>query len=217
MEGLAEQGDVELLALLVEPGSGPSGLTTAVRLQDRFGGLAGLARLGPALLRETAGLDEPGAMRLAAALELGRRVGVRASCRDHNQPVETPAAVAARVAPRAIGLDHERMWVLALDGGGRLRALRRVAQGGQHALRVSVPVILHAAIANAACGFVLAHNHPSGDPTPSEEDIELTHRVAAAADTVGVPLLDHVIVCASGEYASLLDLQLLVASGNYQA
>ncbi len=211
VRGLEEQGDIELLARLVEPERGQSPLMAAALLHEQFGGLAGLARLGPAKLIESGGLDEPSASRLAAALELGRRSWLRRRCGHSHAPLETPAAVAALFAPRAVGLDHERMWVVALDGGGRQRAVHCVARGGQHGLSVGTREILHAAIVNAASGFVLVHNHPSGDPTPSEHDIRLTLRLAEAADVVGVPLIDHVIVCPCGQYASMLDLELLTA------
>jgi DNA repair protein RadC len=98
------------------------------------------------------------------------------------------------------------MWVLSLDGRTRLRAMRQVARGGRHGLVVTAREVLAIALGDAASGFILAHNHPSGSPEPSAADVAMTRSVADAAAIVGVPLLDHVIVTAHGEHRSLLDL-----------
>src|SRR5262249_14835030 len=105
-------------------------------------------------------------------------------------------------------LDHEQIWALSLDGRNGLRASRRVAEGGLHGCSIDPRDVLRAVVRDAASAFVLVHNHPSGDPTPSGEDLELTRRIARAADTLGTPLVDHVIV-AGGGHASLYDLGFL--------
>jgi DNA repair protein RadC len=113
-------------------------------------------------------------------------------------------AVDTWARPRLAALDHEELWVLALDGQNGLKAARRVAAGGIHGLHVAPRDPLRAALREAASAFVLVHNHPSGAPAPSDEDLDFTARIADAADQVGTPLLDHVIVGREG-YASLLD------------
>ena len=100
------------------------------------------------------------------------------------------------------------MWVLSLDGRNRLRGERRVAQGGLHGCAVAARDILRAALTDAASAFVLVHNHPSGDPRPSPEDVAMTAAVARAATVVGVPLVDHVVV-SDGRHASMLELGVL--------
>jgi DNA repair protein RadC len=95
-----------------------------------------------------------------------------------------------------------------LDGNQGLRAARQVARGGLHGMHVGPRDPLRLALRDGGSAFVLVHNHPSGDPTASQEDIRFTAHVAQAADVVGVPLLDHVIVARNG-YASLLDQGLL--------
>jgi DNA repair protein RadC len=139
------------------------------------------------------------ARRIAAAFELGRR-----ATRDSVTPlsVSCSADVAAWAAARLTALDHEELWLLALDGRSRLRAVRCVARGGLHGMGVRAADPIRLALRAAASGFVLVHNHPSGDPAPSTEDLEFTRRVAAAAAVVGTPLLDHVIV-ASGGFSSI--------------
>ncbi len=112
---------------------------------------------------------------------------------------------------RLAELDHEQVWVLALDGRNGLRAAKRIAEGGLHGCSLDPRDVLRAVVREAASGFVLLHNHPSGDPTPSEEDIDLTNTVARAASVLGTPLVDHVII-AGGGHASLFDLGLVACS-----
>lgn len=99
--------------------------------------------------------------------------------------------------------------MVAVDGRSGVRGVRKLSQGGRHGLVITAREVLSAALSEAASAFLLVHNHPSGSPEPSREDVAMTHAVAAAADVVGVPLLDHVIVTASGAYSSLLDEGLL--------
>jgi DNA repair protein RadC len=202
--GFGALSDADLMALVIGHGvRGRPVMSLASELLDRIGGLEGLARAGPALLARVPGLGHAKALRLAASVEIGRRIRERAA--GHRKVFAAPSAVAAAFAPRIGALDHEQMWVLSLDGRNRLRGARRVAQGGRHGLVVTAREILGIALADAATGFVLVHNHPSGSPTPSEADIEMTQAVSLAADIVGVPLLDHVVVTASGDYCSMLD------------
>lgn len=204
-EGVDALGDADLLTVLLGTGlAGCPAALVAAGLLERFGGLDGLARVGPGALAEHPGVGPAKALRFVAAFELGRRAACRAA--DARAPVRTSAEVAARFAPRLAALDHEQMWVLSLDGRNHLRGARRIAQGGLHGCSVAARDILRAALADAASAIVLVHNHPSGDPTPSLEDITMTRAVAEAAAVVGVPLVDHVVVAPAGRYASLLDL-----------
>ncbi len=211
-EGIASLGDAELVAVVLGTGLAgqPVGLLAGALL-ERFGGLDGLSRAGPGALADHRGVGLAKALRLAASLELGRRAGERAS--RPREPLRTSAEVAAWLAPRLGGIDHEEMWVLSLDGRNRLRGARRVAQGGLHGCAVAARDILRAALADAASAMVLVHNHPSGDPTPSIEDITMTRAVSAAAAVVGTPLVDHVVVSGAGRYASMLDLGILDGPG----
>jgi DNA repair protein RadC len=98
--------------------------------------------------------------------------------------------------------------VLALDGRHGLRAARRVASGGIHGLHVTARDPLRIALREAASAFVLVHNHPSGDPTPSDEDLAFTRVVVEGAAAIGTPMLDHVVV-ARRRATSMLDAGLL--------
>ncbi len=164
------------------------------------GGLEGLADLGAWELEghlTEAGIPKAraSAAALAASVELGRRLAARRA-RPRDQLVAT-ADVAKWAQAKLGGLRHEELWLLALDGSSRLRACRRVAQGGSHGMSIHAPDVLRAALRLDATGFVLVHNHPSGDCAPSREDVVFTRAVATGAAVIGMPLLDHVIVSVS--------------------
>jgi DNA repair protein RadC len=196
-----------LIAAVLAPGASKSARATAaseaaVSLLCEMGGFGGLARatIGEieAQLATAPRLRLPplaAARRIAAAFELGRR-----AANDAVAPtsIASSADVAAWASMRLSSLDHEELWLLALDGRSRLRAVRCVAKGGLHGMGVRPADPIRLALRASASGFVLVHNHPSGDPTPSPEDVAFTQRVAAAAAVVGTPLLDHVVVVRGG-------------------
>ena len=187
-------GDAELLAIVL--GTGCRGLPVTIlaeMLLDEHGGLAGIARAGLGELSQRAGVGMAKGARIAAAVELGRRAALAASL-DAEVRLPNRAAVEAWARPRLATLDHEELWLLALDGHHGMKGARRVASGGIHGLHVAARDPLRIALREAASGFVLVHNHPSGDPEPSEEDVAFTRNVAGAAALVGVPMFDHVIV-----------------------
>lgn len=183
-------------------------------LLERAGGIEGIARADAFEIaahlerRDLDALDRPRraarpsralmgrARSVAAAFELGRRMEI-ARARSPDK-LTSPAAVAAWASPRIATLAHEELWMLALDGRGHLRAARCVARGGLHGAAVRASDPLRAALRVDASAFVLVHNHPSGDPTPSREDAVLTTQIAAAAAVAGLTLLDHVVVARSG-------------------
>jgi DNA repair protein RadC len=192
--GVESLGDAELLAIVL--GTGYAGVPVGVlaaMLVEEHGGLRGLARVGVGALIDRAGIGPAKGARLAAAVELGRRVASAASL-EASIKLPDREAVEGWARPRLATLDHEELWMLALDGRHGLRAARRIASGGIHGLHVAPRDTLRVALREAASAFVLVHNHPSGDPAPSSEDVAFTHAVAQAAHIVGTPLLDHVVV-----------------------
>lgn len=201
--GLDALSDVELLSLILGPSRGhPSAISLADDLLEHFGGLVGMAQSGLGALSDARGVGAKAALRIAACVDIGRRIAAR--CHDKRVTVASSSDVAA-LGRRLLGpLDHEEMWLLALDGKNGVRASRRVAQGGLHGCAVGARDILRVALREAASAFVLIHNHPSLDPTPSPSDLELTQAIIAAGEVVGVPLCDHVILGGSS-YVSLLD------------
>ncbi len=118
--------------------------------------------------------------------------------------------VARVYAHRLGGFDREIMVAVALDGRMNVIAEIELASGGHHGIAIAPPDIFRPLIRCAASAFVLVHNHPSGDPSPSREDITMTQALVGLADIVGVQLVDHVIVAArGGGWTSLADLGLL--------
>lgn len=208
LHGVESLDDRALVGLLLGKGSGgrPSEVVAA-ELLDKAGGVVGMARCGPHVFAEHPGVGVARALRLAAALEVGRRLAHRIPV--SSRALDEPSAVAALLSPRLGALLHEEMWVLSVDGANRLRGMRRVAQGGLHGMSVVPGDILRAALWDGAAGFILAHNHPSGSLEASREDIETTVRLALAAQQLGVPLLDHVILVPGGNYLSMAELGVL--------
>jgi DNA repair protein RadC len=205
--GVGSLSDTELLALLLATGAvGQPVGAVAADLLSEIGGVERLERVGPYRLAQQRGIGPVKATRLLAAIELGRRVTLR-SLSDERQVVGSFEAVAAWAQPRLAGLDHEEVWLLCLDGKNALRSARRIAQGGLHGCALRPADVLRPALEDAASGIVLVHNHPSGDPSPSLADIEMTRALVEACEILGLYLLDHVIVARSGA-RSLRELEL---------
>lgn len=181
------RSDAALVAALI----GSTDESRGYALLQRCGGLRALARPEAGALAEQTGPAY--ARRLLAAVELGRRVVSEAS-KDAASHIPDAEGVHQWARARLATLDHEELWILCLDGRHGLRAAHCVASGGIHGLHIGVRDVLRYALREAASGFILTHNHPSGDPTPSTEDVEFTRAVAQAARVVGCPLLDHVVV-----------------------
>lgn len=196
--GVQDLGDAELLALLLGTGSsGHSVERLAQALLETSGGIEGIARLGPHAFAAERGVGPVKAARLAAAMELGRRVVLR-SLAERRQVLDSFEAVADWARPRLAALEHEEVWLLCLDGRSGLKSSSRIAQGGLHGCALTARDVLTPAVKNGAAAILLVHNHPSGDPRPSPDDIEMTKHVAKCSELIGIPLLDHVVVARGG-------------------
>lgn len=123
--------------------------------------------------------------------------------------IASSADIAAHYVPLLRGDTMESLHVIGLDNRSRVRLMRCVARGGITACAVTPTEVLRPLVLNACAGGIVVHNHPSGDPTPSAEDIALTERIVAGATALGVKLVDHVIVAHEGAF-SFLDAGLLV-------
>jgi len=204
---LARLSDAELLALVLGTGTrGQPVAALAATLLETCGGLEGVVRGGPHGLLGCAGLGPAKAARVTAALELGRRAALGALAL--RAPFTSFEDVVEWARPRFAGLDHEEVWLFSLDGQNGLKAARRIAQGGQHGCALSTRDVLGVALRDAASAILLVHNHPSGDPRPSAEDLGMTRALSSACKVVGLNLLDHVIV-ARGGASSLLETGVL--------
>jgi DNA repair protein RadC len=207
--GAEALADVELLALLLR--TGPRGTNVArlaSQLLARFGGLRGLASAGAAELASAEGMGPAKSASVVAALELGRRLAARRM--RPGDAVLSPADVHRHFHPRLRDAPHERFVVVLLDG--RHRWLREVvvSQGTLTASLVHPREVFRPALRESAAAVILVHNHPSGDPAPSREDLEITARLVEAGQLLGVQVLDHVIVAERG-YTSLRETGAMAA------
>ena len=195
--GVQSLADVDLLTLLLGTGSpGESVALSAATLLEESGGLEGLARLGPHALARR-GIGPAKATRIAAAVELGRRAHL-GQLSEERTVLDCFERVVRWARPRLATLEHEEVWLLSLDGKYGLKSARRIAQGGLHGCALLTRDVLSPALRDGASAMVLVHNHPSGDPTPSPEDITMTRAVRAAGELVGIPLIDHIVVARAG-------------------
>lgn len=141
-------------------------------------------------------LTSAGAQRLAAAFELGRRVE---QARIGPRPsLDTPERANAVFMPHLRGQLRESLWAALLDGRHRLLKLERISEGTLTTSLVHPREVFARALAAPAAALIVAHNHPSGDPAPSAEDREVTRRLHAAGELLGIPLLDHLVVSDGG-------------------
>ena len=189
--------DNELLALLL--GTGVAAHRTARRLMDRFGTLSDVMRADPVELR-VAGLPAATTPRLAAALELGRRVARRPA--QGPWLVRTPGDAAEPLVDAMGSLEREELRVLLLDTKNVVVAERTVYRGNLAGSSVRVGEVYRDAIRRCAAAIVVAHNHPSGDPSPSGEDLRITAELAEAGRLLDIELLDHLII-GRGRWTSL--------------
>ncbi len=193
--------DAELLSLLLRTGApGADVLSLAARLLATHGGLSGLARVRPRDLARSRGVGPAKGATLCAAVELGRRLAARRL--DPGVALRTPADVFHHFHPRLRHATQERFFVVLLDARHRVIRHELVSQGTLTASLVHPREVFRPALQDAAAALVLVHNHPSGDPTPSREDREVTDRLFRAGEILGVPVLDHVVVAERG-YTSL--------------
>jgi DNA repair protein RadC len=205
-ERLFQQGpetltDAELLALLLRTGGGgESALDIAARLLADHAGLGGLARCEPHELMRSHGVGPARAASVFASLEMGRRVATRRI--EAGTPIHDPADVFRHFHPRLRDAAQERFLVLLLDGRHRLIREELVSHGTLTASLVHPREVFRPALRACAAAVILVHNHPSGDPTPSPEDREVTRRLARAGEILGVAVVDHVVVAERG-YCSL--------------
>ena len=191
--GVAALGDNELLALVLAGGSAArDALSVANELLDRFGGLRGLTRTAPDDLRLVRGVGLARAAQVLAAVELGRRTLVREAA--ERPRLGTPRQIAALLLPQYGARPVEHFGVVTLDTKHRMLRVRIVSIGCLDSTVVHPREVFREATAASAAAIVLFHNHPSGDPGPSPDDVALTARMVRAGAIMGIDVLDHVIL-----------------------
>ena len=194
-------GDNELLALVLGHGvSRSSALELANAILAAVGGLHGLVRATPDELVRVPGIGPARAAQLIAAIEAGRRSLMRA--RRERPQIQTAMDAAQLLVPQYGSHPVEQFGLLLLDTKRRVLRTTLVSMGTIDASIVHPREVFRAAANARAASLILFHNHPSGDPAPSEDDVALTKRMVRAGELMGIVVLDHIIV-AENRYHSL--------------
>jgi len=202
--GAAALGDNELVALVIGHGTrGASALGVANDVLRRFGGLHGLARSSAGDLAQVAGIGRARAAQMLAAVELGRRMLARSAA--PRVQLRSPQDAAAFLLPIFGARPVEQFGVVLLDSKHRVLRTAVVSSGTLNSTIVQPRDVFREAALGAAAAMVVFHNHPSGDPTPSADDVELTRRLRAAGVLMGIEVVDH-IVLGDARYCSLKEM-----------
>jgi DNA repair protein RadC len=203
--------DVELLSLLLGTGVRGERLSVfAARVLDEAGGLSSLGRTGVGELTTINGLGLGKASRVIAAMELGRRVMTIPLTR--RQPITSSRDVDRALRARYARAEREHFVALPLDAKNRPIAELVISVGSLAACPVAPADVFRPLLRQAALGVIFVHNHPSGEPSPSPDDIALTGRLCAAGALLGVRVVDHIIL-GDPDYFSFLDSGLLGREG----
>lgn len=185
--------DAELFELLIGAGSrGFSAQQVSHALIEQAGSLAEMARWETADFKRVHGLGPAKAAELAAAMELARRI--RERDHDPGAKLDTPVKVWSRLEPLSSSLSVEKCWVLCLNRRNRLITIQEVSSGTATSSLLHPREVFRQALRYGAPAAIVAHNHPSGDPSPSTADRAVTRQLVEAGRVIGVELLDHVII-----------------------
>ncbi|MBI3744119.1 MAG: DNA repair protein RadC [Chloroflexi bacterium] len=191
--GSGALSNAELIAILLRTGlEGENAVGVAQRLLTRFSGLRGLATASHAELCAERGLSDAKYCQLMAALELGRRMATLS--RGERPVIREPGDVVTLLAPEMTLLDQEQMRVVLLTTKHQVLSAQSVYVGTVNSSLVRAAEVFRPAVRANAPAIIVVHNHPSGDATPSQEDIALTQHLRQAGQTLNVDLLDHVVI-----------------------
>jgi DNA repair protein RadC len=201
--GAESMSDAQLIAIILRTGGhGKSAMDAAMELIDAFGGLRELEQASISEICALKGLGTAKAAQLKAALELGRRV--LADTAKRGPAFSAGKDVYEYFHPRFVCLKKEVFHCAMLDVKNRLIRDSRISEGTLTSSLIHPREAFREAIKEAAVSVIFVHNHPSGDPHPSREDITITGRLESAGETVGIKVLDHIII-GDGQYISMLE------------
>ncbi|MBI3160415.1 MAG: DNA repair protein RadC [Chloroflexi bacterium] len=196
----------ELLAILLRVGvRGENAVQVGQRLLHTFGGLHGLHRATMEEVQAEKGLGEAKAATLKAAIELGRRLALEAP--DEKPTIHAPADAAALVMIEMGSLEQEHLRVMLLDTRNRVQDIVEVYHGSLNSSLVRVGEIFKPAVRRNAASILVVHNHPSGDPTPSPDDVTVTRAMVEAGKLLDIEVLDHLVI-GQGRYVSMKERSL---------
>jgi DNA repair protein RadC len=197
-ERLAKQGaeslsDAELLAILLRTGTrGENAVQIGIRLLNTFDGLQGLRRASYEEVCQQKGIGPAKAAQIKAAIEMSSRL--HSVVTQERSIIHSPQDAAEYVMVEMCNLEKEELWVIILDTRNRVIKLEKLYRGSINSSQVRVAELFTDAIRLNAAGLIVVHNHPSGDPTPSTEDITLTRSIVDAGRILDIEVLDHLII-----------------------
>ena len=199
--GSAALSNAELLAIILRVGGvGQNAIRLAESLLAQFEGLSGLAGAGVGELEQVRGVGAAKVAQIKAALELGRRLQITVP--DSRPQVRSPGDAANLVMLEMSVLEQEHLRVLLLDTRNRVLEISTVYQGSLNTSLIRVGELFKSAIRRNAAALIVAHNHPSGDPSPSAEDVAVTRQIVSAGKLLDVEVLDHLVI-GRGRFVSL--------------
>ena len=191
----------ELLAILLRVGvSGESAVQVGQRLLQTFGGISGIHRASFDELRSQHGIKLAKAAQIKAAIELGRRLAVEEP--EERPSIHSPGDAAALVQYEMSALEQEELRIILLDIRNHVEHISTVYRGSLNSSQVRIGELFKTAIRRNAAALIVVHNHPSGDPTPSPDDIALTRAIVQAGKLLDIDVLDHLII-GGGRFVSL--------------
>ena len=193
--------NAELLAILLRVGvRGENAVQVGLRLLQTFGGLSGLHRAAYAEVCEQHGIGPAKAAQIKAAIELGRRLTLESP--EERPAIHCPGDAAALVQYEMSALEQEHLRVLLLDTRNRVLDIVEIYRGSLNASQVRVGEIFREAIRRNAAALIVVHNHPSGDPSPSPDDVAVTRAIVQAGRLLDIGVLDHLVI-GQGRWVSL--------------
>ncbi len=197
-ERLREHGpghlsNAELMAILLRTGlEGENAVAVATRILAAFGGLPGFSKAGYPELCAQKGLSHAKSCQLLAAIELGKRVAAVRT--DDQTAISGPADIAAMLMPEMATLDREHLKVILLNTKNQVQSVHQLYVGSVNTAMVRPAEVFEEAVRWTCPSIALVHNHPSGDPTPSAEDVAMTKRLIGAGEILDVELVDHIVI-----------------------
>jgi DNA repair protein RadC len=201
LKGKAALSDAELIAILLGTGTTTTSAVDLAKkvLQGAGNNLNELARLSLKDMMKIKGIGEAKAISIAAALELGRRR--KESETDEKPKITSSKDVFDQLKADLLDLPHEEFWILLLNRANRVTKKHQISSGGVAGTVADPKIIFKIAVEELASAIILAHNHPSGNLTPSQADIDLTRKLKEAGKLLEIQVLDHIIIAGKNYYS----------------
>jgi len=200
--GPRDLSDLQLLSIVLG-----KNIAKTAKLLEHAGGLFSMSQKTQKELEAIPGLGPCGAQKICAMVEMSRRLLTLET--SFTQPLRQPSDASSFARAHLLGQTQECFLVLGLDSRQRVKLVRTVGMGSLAQVDVHPREVFRPLIREGIHAVILVHNHPSGDPQPSEADVELTHRLAKVGKLVGIPVLDHLVVT-DHDFCSLAALGLLL-------